>query len=307
MWIGEPLLMLIEQSVPSRKWQRRSLGGVVCALLTLLLAPCNTFALTGRIVIAGHGPEQPVVQDLARAYEKLHPGVAIDLAWDKTVRAVEMVKAGEAHIAVADRTDLTLDSTTIAWDGIAVIVNFANPVTELTSEQVRGLFTGKLARWSDLEGADKPVEIITRSGNDNLTMGLEQSLDMAGRMAKPATIARSDQQTLRLVSGRDAALSYMSLRVALRAQEDGIPVRILTIDHVEPGEPTVANGSYPIKRPVLMLSGFQKDPLTASFLSFAQSAAGQPLVHSLYTPLRSSATVTNPGPEVQPSTAKPRT
>jgi phosphate transport system substrate-binding protein len=299
--------MLTKQSTGRRRGQWRRIARIACALLTLLLAPCSTFALTGRIVIAGYGPEQAVVEDLARAYEKLHPGVAIDLAWDKTVRAIEMIKAGEAHIAVADRTDLALDSTTIAWDGIAVIVNFANPITELTSEQLRGLFTGKLTRWSDLDGADKPVEIITRSGNDNLTTGLEQSLDIAGHIVKTATMARSDQQTLRLVSGRDAALSYMSLRVALRAQEDGIPVRILTIDHVEPGEPTVANGRYPIKRPVLMLSGFQKDQLTASFLSFAQSAAGQPLVHSLYSPLRSSATVTTPGPEVQPSTAKPRT
>ena len=280
---------------------------VMGALLVLLLTPCTTLALTGRIVIAGYGPEQPVIQDLARAYEKLHPGTAIDLEWDKTVRAVEMVKAKEAQIAVADATDSELDSAIIAWDGIAVITNFSNPLTELTSEQLRGLLTGKLARWSDLEGADKTVEVIARSENGNLTVGLEASLGIAGHMAKTAVTARSDQQTLRLVSGRDAAISYMSLEAALRALEDGIPIRILTIDRVEPGEPTVANGSYPIKRPVILLSSFEKDPLTASFLSFAQSASGQLLVQSLYTPLGSSATVINPRRGVRPTAAKPRT
>lgn len=299
--------MFAKTSPVSRTEQRRNIMVVVGPLLALLLTPCTTLALTGRIVIAGYGPEQPVIQDLARAFEKLHPGTAIDLEWDKTVRAVEMVKAREAHVAVADGTDPELDSAIIAWDGIAVITNFSNPLTELTSEQLRGLLTGKLARWSDLEGADKPVEVIARSGNGNLTAGLEKSLGIAGRMAKTAMTARSDQQTLRLVSGRDAAISYMSLRAALRALEDGIPVRILTIDHVEPGEPTVANGSYPIKRPVIMLSGFEKDPLTASFLSFAQSASGQLLVQNLYTPLGSSATVINPGRGVQPPAAKPRT
>ena len=299
--------MFLTTSGRNRTKCMHNVSGVVSVLLALCLVPDSSGALTGRIVIAGYGPEQPVITDLARAYEKLHPGTAIDLEWDKTVRAIERVKAREAHIAVADGPDPELDSTTIAWDGIAVIVNFANPLTEVTSEQVRGLFTGKLARWSDLEGADKPVEVITRSGNGNLTTGLEQSLGISGRMAKPTMIARSDQQTLRLVSGRDAAISYMSLRAALHAQEDGISVRILTVDRVEPGEPTIANGSYPIKRPVLLLSSFKKDPLTVSFLSFAQSASGQLLVQSMYTPLGSSATVINPKQGIQPNTAGPKT
>ena len=276
-------------------------------LFGLLVAPLPAFALTGRIVIAGYGPEQPVMQDLARAYEKLHPGAAIDVEWDKTVRAVEMVKAGEAHIAVTDRADPSLDAVPIAWDGIAVIANFANPLTELTGEQVRKLFTGQAKRWSVLEGADQPVEIITRTGNDNLTAGFETSLGIAGRLVRSSTTARSDQQVLRLVSGRDAAVSYMSLRAALRAQEDGIPIRILTIDGVEPGEPTVASGRYLLKRSVLLLTAFRRDPLTASFLSFVQSSAGQLLVRSLYTPLGSSPIVTSPSPTQSKDASRPAT
>ena len=278
-----------------------------CIFFGLLVAPLAAFALTGRIVIAGYGPEQPVMQDLARAYEKLHPGTSIDVEWDKTVRAVEMVKTGEAHIAVTDRTDPSLDAVPMAWDGIAVITNFANPLTELTGEQVRRLFTGQSKRWSDFEGADQSVEIIARIGNDNLTAGLETSLGIAGRLVRSSTTARSDQQVLRLVSGRDAAVSYMSLGAALRAQEDGIPIRILTIDGIEPGEPTVASGRYPLKRSILLLTALQRDPLTASFLSFIQSSAGQSLIGSLYTPLGSSPIVTSPSPTQSKDPSRPAT
>ena len=278
-----------------------------CVFFGLLVAPLAAFTFTGRIVIAGYGPEQPVMQDLARAYEKLHPGTSIDIEWDKAVRAVEMVKTGEAHIAVTDHTDPWLDAVPMAWDGIAVIANFANPLTQLTGEQVRRLFTGQSRRWSDFEGADQPVEIIARTGNDNLTAGFETSLGIPGRLVRSSTTARSDQQVLRLVSGRDAAVSYMSLGAALRAQEDGIPIRILTIDGVEPGEPTVANGRYPLKRSVLLLTALQRDPLTASFLSFIQSSAGQSLIGSLYTPLGSSPIVTSPSPTPSKDTAQPAT
>ncbi len=290
---------------------RRSAGIALLAaggvLASSLVVPFDAGALTGRIVVAGSGPEQPIIQDLARAFEKLHPGAAIDIEWDKTVRAVELVKTGEAQVAVTDRPEPALDSSLIAWDGIAVVVNFANPLGELTSDQVGRLFTGRLTRWSELDGADKPVELVVRTAKDNLTAGYEASLGIAGKLAEAATVAKSDQQTLRLVSGRDAAISYMSLGVALRAQEDGVPIRVLTIDHVEPGEPTVASGRYPLKRPVLLLTALRPDPLTVSFISFARSAAGQPLVRPLYTPVGSSSALTLPLVPSSPDTPRPAT
>jgi phosphate transport system substrate-binding protein len=276
-------------------------------LFGLVVSPLAASALTGRIVIAGYGPEQQVMLDLARAYEKLHPGTAIDVEWDKTVRAAEMVKTGEAQIAVTDRADPSLDLVPLAWDGIAVITNFANPLTDLRREQVQKLFTDQLKRWSEVDGADQPVEIIGRTGNANLTAGFETSLGIAGRLVQPSTTARSDQQVLRLVSGRNAAVSYMSLGAALRAQEDGIPIRILSIDGIEPGEPTVANGRYPLKRPVLLLTATKADPLTASFLSFIQSTAGQGLIHRLYTPLGSSPIVSSPSSTQSKDTSRPGT
>lgn len=272
--------------------------GVILLTCGLLLLCDADAALTGRILIAGYGPELSVMQDLAKAYERLHPGTAIDLEWDNTVRAVHLVKTGEAQIAVTDQPDPALKATQIAWDGIAVIVNFANPVREVSSAQVRGLFSAQITNWSELDGATARVEVIPRTAANNLTSGFQNSLGLTERIATSAAPVRSDQKVLSLVSGRDATVSYVSLAVALKAQEDGISIHILTVDQIEPGEATVKNGRYRLRRPVLMLTATQPDPLTESFLSFVHSVDGQLLLRSMFVPAEPSVPAPIP-PNVQ--------
>ncbi|MGQ0809861.1 MAG: substrate-binding domain-containing protein [Nitrospiraceae bacterium] len=272
-------------------------GLLVASLLAsyhMTVAPEARAAMTGRIVVAGYGPELPVLYDLGRAYEKANPGTAIDFEWDRNVKAVELVKTGEAQIAVTGNEEPTLDNVHIAWDGIAVIVNFANPVKEVTSQQVAGLLTGRIKRWSELAGADSKVELIQRSADDNLQTGLASSLGLKGHPLATGKATRSDETALRAVSGKDAALSYLSLGAALKAQEDGIPIQILTIDKVEPGEPTVRNGRYELRRPVVFVTAKQPDSLTQSFVAFALSPVGQRIVQTMYVPRNSTSKEVDP-------------
>jgi phosphate transport system substrate-binding protein len=267
---------------------------------------CNADAApTGRILITGYGPELPVVQDLAKAYERLHPGTAIDLQWDNTVRAVHLVKTGEAQIAVTDQPDPALKAMQIAWDGIAVIVNFTNPVKEVSSAQVKGLFSAQISNWSELDGAASRVEVISRTSGNNLTPGFRNSLGLTEQVAASAAPVRSDQKVLSLVSGRDATVSYISLAAALKAQEDGISIRILTVDQVDPGEATVKNGRYRLRRPVLMLTATQPDSLTESFLSFVRSVEGQRLIHTMFVPIEQSIPATIPSNAQQTDPSPP--
>lgn len=255
----------------------------LCISLALTSASLAHEQIRGRIVVAGYGPELPVMQDLGMAFEKTHPGTAIDFQWDRTVKAVELVKSGAAQIAITDQPDPALHTAPLAWDGIAVIVNFANPVGELSAKQVRDLFTGHITRWSDLDGADQPVEVLTRANEDNVRSGFETSLGIAGQLSTTKPI-RTDEKILRAVSGRDRAISYLSLAAALKAQEDGIPIRVITIDKVEPGQPSVRSGAYKLRRPVLALTSLEPDPLTEAFLQFATSTEAQHIVQPVFVP-----------------------
>jgi phosphate transport system substrate-binding protein len=265
----------------------------------------GTAAFAGRIVIAGHGPELPVMQDLGRAFEKTHPGTAVDFDWDRTVKAAVRVKAGEAQVAVTDQPDPELKTIPIAWDGIAIIVNFANPVNEVTTAQVRDLFTGKMTRWADLDGGDQAIEVIPRSAEDNMQFGLETSLGIAGRFRATGTPARTDEKALRAVSGRDRAISYLSLAAALKAQEDGIPIRILTIDKVEAGQPTVRSGQYPLRRRLFFLTARSRDPLTEAFIIFVVSSEGQKILQPTYVPLPPGDTGVPPAQLTGPANPTP--
>jgi phosphate transport system substrate-binding protein len=241
--------------------------------------------MTGRILIAGYGPELPVLQDLAKAFERSHPGTAVDFEWDRNVKAGDLVRAGTADLAVTDRPLPGLRETHIAWDGIAVIVNFANPIREITSRQLRDLFTGRLTRWSDVDGSSAKVQILDRPPEDNVKAGFESSLGITGQIVTPAAVVRTDQKALRAVSGNTAAITYLSLAAALRAQEDGIPVQILTIDKVDPGQPTVRDGSYPLRRPLYLLSRPQPGEVVEAFVAFAQSSEAERLLQTVFVPI----------------------
>ena len=242
--------------------------------------------LRGSITVVGRGPERPVIEKLARAFEKAHIGTAVDIRWNRNFRTVEMVKVGEADLAVGGREAPDLSATPIAWDGLAMIVNFSNPVAAVTTQQAASLFSGTIRDWSELdERAAGRVRLVVRPDDQNLTDGFERSLGIAGRIAEGAESIRSDQKVLSRVSGQLDAIGYLSLNAALDAMTYGMSVRILLVDWVEPGRPTVRSGQYRVKRPVLFLTNMQPSPLVKAFLDLALSPEGQKLLDDMYIPL----------------------
>ncbi len=242
--------------------------------------------LRGQLTVAGHGPEQEVLQSLARAFEKAHPGTAVEIKWSRYLKTLELLRKGEADIAVTGHEEPEFTPTQIAWDGIAIIVNAANPVREVTLQQVADLFTGKIKTWAELQGSDKGVELIRRPADRNLNAGLEQSLGIVGKLANRGKEIRSDQDASREVGGGFNAVSYLSLGFAQHSITFGTPIAILTVDKEEPAEHTVRDGRYKIRRPVLLLSRKESNPLVEAFLAFCLSPEGQRLVDEQYIPLK---------------------
>jgi len=259
---------------------------LVLSLASLLSSTVAAEELRGTLVLVGRGPERPAFDQLARAFEKAHIGTAVDIVWNRNSRPLELLKAGEADLAVSGREENGLSATTIAWDGLAVIVNFSNPIKELTKQQVASLFSGRIVDWSELdEQASGKVRVVLRPDDRNLTDGFEQSLGIVGQATTHAVRIRSDQKVLSRVSGQLDAVGYLSLKAALDAVTYGISVRVLLIDGIEPGTPTVQSGRYPLKRPLVLLMKKDSTALARAFVDFALSSNGQRILGSLYTPL----------------------
>lgn len=245
--------------------------------------------VSGNLVIAGNGPEQFVIEQLTRAFEKANPRAYIDIVWDENSKPVDLVKSGQAHIAVTGQEDTGLHAAHIGWDGIAVVVNMSNHTKEVTSQQVADIFSGKVKSWSDLGGPDTKILLIDRPRNRNIRETFEQQLGIAGKIPEGAKIIGPDDKAIKTVVGTLpplSAVTYVSLGPALEAVTSGVAIRLLPIDKVEPEEPPVKDGRYKLRRPILLLTKQGSNPVADAFAAFALTKEGQTIIDNEgYTPL----------------------
>jgi phosphate transport system substrate-binding protein len=273
-----------------RKWRACGHSNIFLSALFALagLLSSASEAMAGAITIAGNGPELRVVEQLTRAFEKKYLGTVLDIRWDPSFHPVAMVKSGEADFAVAGQADPNLVAIPIAWDGIAVVVDFTNPVKEVTSQQVAAIFSGTVTRWSALGGTDNRIELIDRPPNQHIRGSFETVLGIAGKIPASAQVRRSDQRAISSVAGNGSAVTYTSLGVALDAVTYGVGVALLIIDGVEPAKQTVKDGRYRLRRPVMLLQKKESVPAAEAFAAFALSKEGQDIVEEMFAPYSGS-------------------
>jgi phosphate transport system substrate-binding protein len=245
--------------------------------------------VAGSLTIAGNGPELRTIDPLARAFEKANPRAYLDIVWDANSKPIELVKSGQAHIAVTGTEAPGLSAVPIAWDGIGVLVHLSNFTKEVTKQQVADIFSGKITLWSDVGGPETKILVIDRPRNQNIREAFESQLGVTGKITSAAKVIGSDEQVVITVVGTLSPLSavaYLSLNQGLSVVSAGVPVRLLPIDKVEPEGPTVKDGRYPLRRPVLLLSKKEPHPLAEAFTQFALSPAGQQLIAEMYIPMK---------------------
>lgn len=252
------------------------------------LPPLIRAEVSGNLVIAGNGPEMTTIESLARVFEKANPRAYVDVVWDDKSKPVEMVKSGQAQIAVTGAEDGGLKATQVAWDGIAILVHLSNFTKEVTKQQVADIFAGKVKEWSELGGPETKILVIDRPRNQNIRDALESQLGIAGKMAPGAKVINQDEKVVKTVVGTLpplSAVTYVSLSQGLSVVSGGVAVRLLPVDKVEPEIPTVKDGRYPLRRPVLFLSKRDPHPVADAFTQFVLSRAGQQLVAETYIPI----------------------
>ncbi len=263
---------------------------IIVVILAALLSPTVSFSAdpSGPVVIAGHGPERPTIEELARAFEKVYPAAYVDFVWSKHAKILQMVRSGEADIAVTGKPEPDLAAHQVAWDGIAIMVNVANTTKELTKQNIADIFSGKYKYWSELAGPDYRIRIIKRHPTQNLTHAFEHYLGIVGKIPESAEVIGPEQKATNRVVGVEppySAVTYMSLDPALKAVKTGVSVRLLHIDRVEPEVPTVKGGRYTLRRPVLFLTKKTPNATVEAFIAFTRSRRGQRIIDQTYSSL----------------------
>ena len=233
--------------------------------------------LAGTCLIIGNGPEHYAMEALGKEFETLHPKTSIDFFWHENAKPVAEVKKGDADIAVTGQVDVELPSTIVAWDGIAVVTNFANPIEEVTIDQLKKIFTGKLKFWSEVyeEGPEAKIKVFNRSWNQNIRQGFEKLTGISNGEALRTLTIEGETQTFKAINGDTYSISYVSMGPALQARKDGYGVTLLFVDEIEPEYQTVLDGTYPLRRPIVFVTRDNPSPIAKAFLGFVLSPAGQ--------------------------------
>ncbi len=250
-----------------------------CALNPAAVAPTPT-PLIGRITFAGSTTVQPLADKLGVAFNVHHPQLKLDIAAGGSVIGIKAVHDGTADIGMASRA-LTPEETAgieqyqIANDVIAIVVNQSNPITGVTSSQLRDIYLGKIVNWAELGGPDRPIVPVVREMSSG-TRGAFDELVLEKRTPQSENLqpAVTAGDAALLVSTTPGSIGYVGFGNL------GSKLKILAIDGIIPSQATVQDRSYQLVRPLLLLTGSLTQPLAKTYIDFALSPEGQQLIEA---------------------------
>ena len=227
-------------------------------------------ALSGNISTSGSTSVEKVINALIEAFCAEHSAVTITYDAPGSGPGITAASEGTVDIGLASRalkdTETGLDATVFALDGIAIIVNKANPVSNLTIEQIAGLYTGEIDNWSGVGGSDGPVAIIGREPGSGTRDGFESLIGVAEKCLYDQE-QTSTGAVISAVAANPNAIGYASLS----AVND--TVKAVTVNGIACTEDTVLDGSYAVQRPFVFvtITGKELSPQAKAFVDFATS------------------------------------
>ena len=178
----------------------------------------------------------------------------------------------------------------VARDGIAVVVNPANPVNTLRLKQIRKIYTGKYSRWDQVGGPDEPIVVLSRESSSGTYVFFQKNVLKKQDYRQDALLMPATSAIIQSVSSDKWAIGYVGLGYAVKAAGK---VKMLSIKAnqeappVMPSEKTVLSGDYSIARPLHLYTAGKPSGSIKGFIKFCQSAAGQKIVRDAgYVPLQ---------------------
>ena len=243
-------------------------------------ASSTAAALSGNVATGGSTSMKNVIAALTEGFAEVEPGVTV--SYDPTGSGAGITGAtdktldiGLSSRALKDDEKADVDGTTIALDGIAIIVNNASKVEDLTVDQLKQMFTGEITNWSEVGGDDGEIVLIGREAGSGTRDGFESIVDVKDS-CKYAQELTATGAVISAVEANPLAIGYASLSAV------GDTVKMVTVGGVECSEETVKDGSYEVQRPFVFVTNksFTLSEQAQAFFDFATSADAADLIRT---------------------------
>lgn len=237
-------------------------------------------ALSGNVAAGGSTSMKNVIAALTEGFAEVEPGVTV--SYDPTGSGAGITGAADKTLdiglssrALKDDEKADVDGTTIALDGIAIIVNNASKVEDLTVDQLKQMFTGEITNWSEVGGDDGEIVLIGREAGSGTRDGFESIVDVKDS-CKYAQELTATGAVISAVEANPLAIGYASLSAV------GDTVKMVTVGGVECSEETVKDGSYEVQRPFVFVTNksVTLSEQAQAFFDFATSADAADLIRT---------------------------
>ena len=254
---------------------------VLCAVVMALslFAGCgqkandNGTTTGGTVSTDGSTSMEKVIGALGESFMEANSGTTFTYNPTGSGSGIQAVSEGRCDIGLSSRAlkddekASGLKETTLALDGIAIIVNPQNPVKDLTLEQIAKIYTGEITNWKDVGGNDAEIVLIGREAGSGTRDGFESITDTKNACQYRQELT-STGDVITTVSQNPNAIGYASLA----AIKDS--VKALTVNGVAPTEATVKDGTYLVQRPFVLVTkeGVALSETAQKFFDFATSA-----------------------------------
>jgi phosphate transport system substrate-binding protein len=247
----------------------------LAVLGTLLVSGCGKSR--ENITVAGSTAFQPFAEKLADQYMNTHPDVSITIQGGGSALGIQSALSGAAQIGMADLVKLpneaaVLKNVIVARDGIAVVVHPSNGVKGLSTDQVRGIFSGSIKNWKAVGGNDHSISVISREAGSGTRSSFEK---IVGNMTltKDALIQDSNGTIRETVANDSFAIGYLSHGLINEK------IKAVSVDGANCAEQDIAAGRYPLVRPVFLVYSPTISPAGQAFLTYLLSEDAQTLIH----------------------------
>lgn len=229
--------------------------------------------LSGTVSTDGSTSMEKVINSLGESFMAMNKDVKFTYNPTGSGSGIQAVSEGHCDIGLSSRAlkddekASGLVETVVALDGIAIVVNPENPVSDLDIDTIAKIYTGEITNWKDVGGNDAEIVLIGREAGSGTRDGFESITDTKDACQYRQELT-STGDVINTVSQNPDAIGYASLSAV------GDSVKALTVGGVEATEATVKDGSYVVQRPFVLVTkeGTKLSPAAQAFFDYALSA-----------------------------------
>ena len=240
----------------------------------------NSNEISGKISLAGSTSMEKLCESMMEGFMEKYPDVTVTTEYTGSGAGLESLAAGSVDIGNASRHVKDEEKSNgavenvVALDGIAVIVDKENQVTDLSKEELKGIYTGEIKNWNELGGKDEAIVVIGRESGSGTRDAFEELLEISD-LCKYAQELDSTGGVLAKVSATSGAIGYVSLDVVDSS------VTAVKLDGVEATEEKILSGDYALQRPFVMATKGEiskQNNLVKTWFEYISSDEGKEII-----------------------------